>query len=329
MKAKTGSALALVGPLFIANLAASPVSAADVATENYADLALSEIIDRNLSSEEEKDGLPATSNGASMHFLPEKEPLTDVSGIARTHEISDEPLLRSSYPNYEFELGVELLLKDDADLKKGGASYLKQASDAGFAPASNALGFLFQKGIAVPQDLRRAARLYAQAVLQENPLAQNNLGYLYFMGAGTRQDVKKAAGLFMLAAQQDEPHAQCNLAWLYQNGIGVEQDLQKAATLYKKAAARGLAPAIYNLGYLYQNGLGVRADSEKANELYKMARLGELDVDNTLCALSSAVDDGINQQQRPLKLMPATAANPPIAAVKKFVSTRLSGKSSI
>ncbi len=138
--------------------------------------------------------------------------------------------------------------------------------------AQNNLGYIYDKGIGVPQNHSEAARLFKLAADQGMALAQYNLGYFYQNGLGVvEQNYKEAARLFKLAADQGFASAQNNLAYLYQNGLGVEQNYTEAARLYKLAADQGLAVTQYNLGYLYEEGLGVKKDYKKAARLYILA----------------------------------------------------------
>eukprot|EP00942_MAST-04A_sp_MAST-4A-sp1_P005063 g5063.t1 len=75
-------------------------------------------------------------------------------------------------------------------------------------------------------------------------LAQTNLGYMYENGLGVDPDVKKAVKWYTKAAEQGHAQGQCSLAYMYEKGNGVEKNLAKAKELYSKAADQGHKPAI-------------------------------------------------------------------------------------
>ena len=70
-----------------------------------------------------------------------------------------------------------------------------------------------------------------------------NLGRLYQMGLGVAQDDKKASQWYKKAAEQDLPIAQYVVGVLYENGQGVAQDNKKAFEWYSKAAEQGYSDA--------------------------------------------------------------------------------------
>ena len=56
-----------------------------------------------------------------------------------------------------------------------------------------------------------------------------NLGYLYEMGRGVRQDLSEAARYYLIAANGGNKYSQCNLAFCYEKGRGVPKDFAEAA----------------------------------------------------------------------------------------------------
>ena len=65
------------------------------------------------------------------------------------------------------------------------------------------------------------------------------LGFMYEYGRGVAQDLSQAAAWYYKAAQQGNGVAQCNLGLMFENGRGVAQDVNGAVAWYRKAAAGG------------------------------------------------------------------------------------------
>ena len=110
--------------------------------------------------------------------------------------------------------------------------------------------------------------LHTQAA-QGDPGAQTSLGFLYAKGLGLPQDYAKARGWFEKAAAQGEPEAQYNLGFLYHKGQGVPRDDVKARQWWEKAAAQGYAWAQNTLGVLYRDGFGVPRDYATARQWFE------------------------------------------------------------
>jgi TPR repeat protein len=132
----------------------------------------------------------------------------------------------------------------------------------GNALAQNNLGVMYQKGLGVAQDFRKAHSWFEKAAAQNLAEANVNLGLLYFDGLGVTQDQQKAFSLFSIAARENLPEAHHMLGLQLYQGMGVPIDLQEALQNFKDAAVLGYPESQYMLAYLYQSGdLGkVRAD---------------------------------------------------------------------
>lgn len=113
------------------------------------------------------------------------------------------------------------------------------------------LGWMYQRGEGVPQDVEKAVEPYQLSADQGNAFAQLHLGSLYYRGKGIPQDVKKAAELYHLAADQGDASAQEGLGYLYQYGEGVQQDFTKAVRYFHLSADQGNANAQNHLGHLF------------------------------------------------------------------------------
>lgn len=120
---------------------------------------------------------------------------------------------------------------------------------------------------------REAFRLFRQSAEQGNASAQLNVGYLYDKGLGVPQDHKKAFKWYRMAAEQGISEAQYRVGYLYDMGWGVPQDYKKAFKWYRIAAVQGHADAQYSVGYLYDMGLGVSQDYVLAHMWFSLSGL--------------------------------------------------------
>jgi TPR repeat protein len=86
-------------------------------------------------------------------------------------------------------------------------------------------------------DYTRAARLYLDLAVHQDPVAQFRLGYMYFHGQGVPQNHYVAALWYRCAAGKGYPHAAYMLGLQYDKGQGVPQDFVLAYTWLDLAVA--------------------------------------------------------------------------------------------
>jgi TPR repeat protein len=88
----------------------------------------------------------------------------------------------------------------------------------------------FQDGQAAYErgDYITALRAWQPLAAQGNAFAQNKLGWMYQKGIGVPQNQNEAVKWYRLAAEQGSALGQFNLGFAYQNGIGVPQDQKEA-----------------------------------------------------------------------------------------------------
>ena len=148
---------------------------------------------------------------------------------------------------------------------------LRPLAKQGDANAQYKLGFMYDKGLGVPQDYARAVEWYRKAAEQGVAGAQYNLGVMYYNGQGVPQDYAKAVEWYRKATEQGYADAQYNLGVMYDHGRGVPQDDAEAVGWYRKAAEQGYAKAQFNLGNMYITGLGVPLDYAQAHMWLNLA----------------------------------------------------------
>ena len=77
-------------------------------------------------------------------------------------------------------------------------------------------------------DYETAFRVFFRLAEQGNADAQHNLGVMYETGLGVSENDKKAVKWYRLAAEQGHAAAQYSLGVMYQTGEGVPEDVKEA-----------------------------------------------------------------------------------------------------
>lgn len=143
------------------------------------------------------------------------------------------------------------------------------------AAAMTLLGELYNQGLGVAQDSRKAAEWYRLAAARGDAHAMASLGLMAADGRGVAANPAEARDWLDKAAAKGEPVASYNLALLLLNGK--EQDVARAAGLMRVAADAEIGDAQHGLGVLYSRGLGLeRNTAEAAKWFHKAARNGSI-----------------------------------------------------
>lgn len=153
------------------------------------------------------------------------------------------------------------------DLKKAVYWYKKSAQQE-YEAAQYVLGTLYEKGSGVEQNSEIALDYYLLAAKQGDPISQFQVGNYYQYGIGTRKDNDRSIYWYEKAAQQGHVNAQIDLGKIYQSGEALEINYEKAVQWYQAAANQNNALAQYQLAYMYEHGLGKKQDYSKAIQLY-------------------------------------------------------------
>ena len=132
----------------------------------------------------------------------------------------------------------------------------EEAAAKGDAPSDALLGQLYDQGLGVPRDFKKAAEWYAKGAAQGDPHSQFALGVMLAEGRGIQQNKKLAAQFFEMAAAKNHAIAIYNLAPDYVDGEARPQDFQKAYQLMLRAAELDYAPAQYDLAAFFKDGRG-------------------------------------------------------------------------
>ena len=124
---------------------------------------------------------------------------------------------------------------------------------------------MFIAGEEQAPDFARARLWLEKAAAQNFARSQYTLGKLYDYGLGVERDRRKASELFLTAGRQGFARAQYNLGKLYRDGRGgLEANLGEAVAWFRKAAMQGHAKAQEHLATRYARGEGVARDDVAA-----------------------------------------------------------------
>ena len=167
-----------------------------------------------------------------------------------------------------------------------------RAAEGGNAKKQTELGIIYESGLGVPADLKKAVYWFNEAAKKGDAQAQYFLGHYYKKGIVVKQDLKEAVNLYTKAAKKGYISAQYDLGIFYTNGIDGIVNLNKAFYWYAKAAKKGDAQAQYNVGVFYENGYAKRRNLTKAVYWYtKAAKQGIIDAQYNLSILLRRAGD--------------------------------------
>jgi len=195
-------------------------------------------------------------------------------------------------PGAGCDLGLALLVGEDAAGHERALGLLRQAADEHDPLAADTLAFLYASGLRVPRDAARAGRWTTEAVRLGSDgfasLRQSGLPRLdALLGEGLRK-------LEVLAAEEDVA-ATALLARLRYSGLGDPTEPARVLALARFAAARGEASAMRTLAHAYQSGYGV--DEDAAESLRWMRRGAEAGDSFCMMFYSQALRDGKGVEQ--------------------------------
>jgi TPR repeat protein len=176
----------------------------------------------------------------------------------------------------QFELANCYLDAEGTDYDSNEAiRWYEKAGDSGYAPAINALGICYCRGMAVHKNLVEGYRLQLKAAQMNCRIAQWNTAYNYLNGCGVDVNVEEGYNWMMVAAKGGIAPAQCALGRYYLQGKnGVCKDIRQAKKWLLKAIESGSLDAMYLLGHAYMNDeIMCDTGEETYFDLFKKAAL--------------------------------------------------------
>ena len=111
----------------------------------------------------------------------------------------------------------------------------RKKAEQGNADAQHRLGFLYSKGLGVPQDYVEAVKWKRKAAEQGNYLAQLDLGATYYEGQSVPQDDGEAYAWFLLAKANGNEEVSKEIPILEKRLTAeqIEQGQARAAELHR------------------------------------------------------------------------------------------------
>jgi hypothetical protein len=130
------------------------------------------------------------------------------------------------------------------------------------------------KGAYDRKDYAAAMAFYRKLADHGDAQAQFEIGWMYQKGLGVPEDYAQARAWYEKSAQQGDERAMWNIGWLYEHGT--DQNLAQALHWYEKAAERGRADLQFRLGRKYLNAkdckVGMAWVFKAANQGYPEAQ---------------------------------------------------------
>lgn len=190
--------------------------------------------------------------------------MVDIAIEACTLALADEP----DNPRLHYQLGRAYF-----DKTYYGSAFreFSIASDAGYAAARGALGYLYDEALGTVADKAKAVALYRQAADGKVSFAAHNLGVMLREGTGAPVDYDASLRYFRMAADLGYRQSLVDIGFAYDNGYGVPQDYAEAMRWYRLAAKDNIPEALNNIGALYEDGHGVPLNTTEAAHYYQMA----------------------------------------------------------
>lgn len=133
--------------------------------------------------------------------------------------------------------------------------------EIGYGAAQYEMAEMYEYGMGLKKDLKKAAELYLKAAKQGYPRAQFRMSVIYDEGKIVPKDIKESVKWLKKAATLGLPAAQFNYAVALSDGVKVPMDKKKAFYWYEQAAFQDYVLAQFNLALLYAEGSGTRKDN--------------------------------------------------------------------
>lgn len=148
----------------------------------------------------------------------------------------------------------------------------EKEAEGGVPEAMCYMGVMYQQGLAVDKDMKKAVEWFEKAADAGDKNAIQNLAKLYYDGFLVDRDCAKAIELYEKTAKEAGEYGNyIQIAKLYKNGDGVEKNEDKAKEYLEKYLNEGGTRAAYQMASMYDIGNIVAQDTAKAVELYQKA----------------------------------------------------------
>lgn len=152
------------------------------------------------------------------------------------------------------------------------AQKLERRANAGSAEARYHLGMLYNNGLGVPQDVRRAFAHFRAAAEAGDPLGAYKLGCYYagqFGSEAVAPDEAQALRWKLVAARAGYSLAQLDVAIHYAR----REQWAEARPWFEQAARQGDAQSLYNLSVIHKDGLGTARSLPHSWAYFRLSQL--------------------------------------------------------
>ncbi len=138
------------------------------------------------------------------------------------------------------------------------------------AMASNSVGYMYEKGEGVLQNLAKAFEFYKKGAEMGYEVSQYNVALMHYRGIAVKKDNAEGLKWYRASAENGYSLAQSQLGYFYSHGVCVEKDKTEGFKWYKLAADGGHQFAQAWIGFAYKDGLGVEKDYGEAVRYFEM-----------------------------------------------------------
>lgn len=171
---------------------------------------------------------------------------------------------------------------------KKAAEWYRLAAARGDANALSSLGLMALDGRGMDKNPAQGRTWLEQAAAKRQPVACYNLALL-LISSTAEADGRRAVELLRIAADAEIPDAQHALGVLYLKGRGVDREASEAARWFERAAKNGSSVGEVEYAILLFNGEGVApSESQAARYFRRAAAKGNAIAQNRLARLLAA-----------------------------------------
>ncbi|WP_020533395.1 SEL1-like repeat protein [Flexithrix dorotheae] len=150
---------------------------------------------------------------------------------------------------------------------------IKALANSGNVKAIYQLGKIYEEGIIVKGNVKKAFKYYGEAAKHDYDSALFAIGRFYELGLGTSQNYKMAVNYYQGAAAKKHAEANFKLGQIYETGNGgVQKDIKQSVNYYLKALELNYAPAQEKL-----EKLPVDENANKSTLGYTIYKAGKKD----------------------------------------------------
>jgi len=168
----------------------------------------------------------------------------------------------------DYAKGREALARKD--YQQAGIEFEAAAKD-GNVQAMAALGLLYNEGLGVERDARRAFEWFEKAAEAGHVPSQGQLAGMYSTGQGTPKHDAKSLFWARRAAEGGDPVSQYIMGVRNAEGMGVRRNAGQALLWFGAAAEQGHPQAQYSMGFLMTQGAALNKSEVEARELRQQA----------------------------------------------------------